>query len=140
MPLPNWLRWIADRRRVARFRPDDLVCFYWTGAIPEPRPVRDIGLYGACISSLDAFYLGTDVQIIFEDRAAEPDGAGAKPHFCLWSRVLRRSSDAFAVSFLFTDVSERRRFRLCRRSMHRRATLPEQDRAEDGSAASMVQM
>src|SRR5262249_33139681 len=107
MAIQHWLRCAFDRRRAPRFNPQDLVCSYWTGAFTEPRPVRDIGLYGACILSGDAFYPGTDVQIILEDRAAEPDGVGAKPHICIWSRVLRRSSDAFGVAFLFGDVRER---------------------------------
>ena len=132
MATRHWLLSVLDRRRAPRFTPEDLVCSYWTGAITQPKPVRDIGVYGACINSIDAFYPGTEVQMFFEDRAAEPDGAGVKPTFCIWSQVLRRSSDGFGVAFLFGNGRERRRFRLFLGGVRHRVNRPEEEgRKED---------
>jgi hypothetical protein len=70
--------------------------------------------------------------MFLEDRAAEPDGAGAKPHICVWSRILRRRADAFGVAFLFSDVRERRRFRLFLGGVRHRVNPTEQaDRGND---------
>ena len=100
-----------EHRRTPRTRAEDLVAYYWTGSVPKPREVRDIGLYGAFIVGPETFYPGTVVQLVFEDRAAGRITGSASPQIGVYGRALRREPDGFPVSFLFGDGWERREFR-----------------------------
>ena len=111
MSIRQWLSNWGDRRRYPRLEPKDLVAYYWTGAVPYPRPVYDIGLYGARIVAPSGFYPGTVVQIIFEEQAAGSKNGGETHHFGVCAKVLRSVADGFCVEFVFDDVSARRRFR-----------------------------
>jgi len=91
-------------------QPKDLVAYYWTGAVPCPRLVYDIGLYGAHIVASSGFYPGTVVEIVFEEQAAEQEIRGKTDHLCVYGRVLRIVADGFCVEFVFEDASARRRF------------------------------
>jgi hypothetical protein len=100
-----------ERRRTPRVQAADLVAYYWTGSVPMPREVREIGLHGAFIVGPESFYPGTVVQLVLEDRAAGPiTGAGGEP-MCVYGKALRREASGFPVAFLFENGSERRRFR-----------------------------
>jgi hypothetical protein len=101
----------AERRRSPRMQPADLVAYYWTGGIPRPKPVVEIGVYGAHIVATPPFYLGTVVEIVFEDRAAALNNGAVSHHICTWGRVLRTVADGFCVEFAFEDASQRRKFR-----------------------------
>jgi len=94
-------------------RPEDLLAYYWTGSVPQPSSVHDIGLYGANIASPPGFhyYAGTLIEIVFEGRKAEGNNGSGKGHICVYGKVLRTWDDGFCVEFVFDDSSERRRFR-----------------------------
>ena len=92
-------------------RPEGLVAYYWTGGIPRPKPVFEIGVYGAHIVATTPFYLGTVVEIVFEDRAAALNNGAVSHHICIWGRVLRTVADGFCVEFAFKDAPQRRKFR-----------------------------
>lgn len=98
-----------ERRRSPRIEGEDLVAYYWTGAIPDPRVVRQIGLDGADIIAPESFYPGTVLQMVFEDRAASREDGTANPHICVSAMMLRRVADGFCVAFPFADAAERRR-------------------------------
>ncbi len=104
-------RRVKERRSAPRRHPERLVAYYWTGSVPKPKAVRDIGLRGAFIVGEDSFYPGTVVQIVFEDLAAESLSEGARPIFCVYGKVLRRAAHGFPVFFLFESGQERRKFR-----------------------------
>ena len=109
----------AERRRSPRMQPAGLAAYYWTGGVPRPNPVSEIGVYGAHIvapaafhlGAPTAFYLGTVVEIVFEDRAAALNNGAGSHHICVYGRVLRTVADAFCVEFVFDGVSQRRKFR-----------------------------
>ena len=83
------------------------MAYYWTGAVPEPRKVRQIGLFGARILGPEGFYPGTLLQIVLEDRAAGVSN-GTPPHICVCAKALRKVEDGFCVAFMFGDARERR--------------------------------
>jgi hypothetical protein len=137
MPFRNFLKWRPERRRSPRFEGEDLVAYYWTGAVPDPRIVRQIGMYGARIIAPEGFYPGTMLQIVFEDRAANSENGDAKPHICVCTRTLRTVEDGFCVAFLFTDVAECRGL-LRFLSALTRKTPPQAERPEAGKELEKV--
>ena len=92
-------------------QPQDLVAYYWTGSIPQPRTVGDLSVFGARIVAPAGFYLGTVVELVLEDRTVAVVDEANRPHICVYGRVLRNVDDGFCVEFVFGDVTERRRFR-----------------------------
>ncbi len=129
MRVGRFLKRRFERRRSPRIDGEDLVAYYWTGSIPSPREVRQIGLHGAFIVAPDRFYPGTMVQIVFEDRATGGEDGSVHPHVCVYTRALRRAPDGFCVAFMFGDGRERKRFRRFLDHVKRRAV--EQTEPED---------
>lgn len=111
---------MANRRRGPRVQTEGLVAYYWTGSLPKPNVVRDIGPYGACIVAPDVFYPQTLVQIVLEDVGAKPGDGSPNPHICVCGRVCRRTQDGFCVSFVFGDSHERMRLRHFLKRLKRR--------------------
>lgn len=109
-----------ERRRSARMQPADLVAYYWTGGLPRPSQVFEIGVYGARIVAPAAYYRGTIVEFVFEDRAATLNNGVVSHHICIWGRVLRTVADGFCVEFVFEDASQRRKFRQFLNGLKRR--------------------
>jgi hypothetical protein len=105
MSIRSWFELFADRRRSSRIRTEALVAHYWTGAVPEPREVRDIGISGAYIIAPDKFYPATLLQIIFEDQSKTDS------NICICAQVCRKTGDGFCVSFLFGNLRQRSLFR-----------------------------
>ena len=113
MSFRRWLSNSGEKRRSARIQPEGLVAFYWTGSIPLPNPVRDIGLHGARIDSPAGFqfYVGTLVEIVFENQTVDRTAGVGKHHICTCGKVLRTDDDGFCVEFVFDDAAARRKFR-----------------------------
>jgi hypothetical protein len=84
---------------------------YWTGGISAPRPVKEIGLYGAAIAAPEVYYPGTLIRISLEDVTVAEDGGKAIQYAGLWGKVLRMMSDGFCVAFIFESRAERMHFR-----------------------------
>jgi hypothetical protein len=120
MSIRQWLSNSGDQRRSPRMQPKDLVAYYWTGAVPRPRPIYDIGLYGARIVAPSGFYPGTVVEIIFEEQAAIRKNAGETNHLRVYGKVLRSVTDGFCVEFVFDDASARRKVRQFLSGLERR--------------------
>jgi hypothetical protein len=120
MSIRQWLSNSGDQRRSPRLQPKDLVAYYWTGAIPRPRPVYDIGLYGARIVAPSGFYPGTIVEIVFEEQAAGLKNEDDTHHLRVYGKVLRSLTDGFCVEFVFDDASARRKFRQFLSGLERR--------------------
>ena len=136
MSFRQWLSNAANQRRSTRMQPKDLVAYYWTGAVPTPRPVYDIGLYGAHIVAPLGFYPGTVIEIIFEEQSAGPKNGGAPNHLCVYGKVLRTVADGFCVEFMFDDAATRRRFRQFLSGLKRRdrdETNTEKDASAQGA-------
>jgi len=110
MSIRGLIRRLKDRRRASRIQTQGLSAHYWTGGIPQPRDVRDIGVFGACIVAPDVFYPGTLVQITLENRAVLQDD-GKNTHISVVGRVCRKTDDGFCVAFLFGALSERGQLR-----------------------------
>ena len=84
---------------------------YWTGGLSAPRPVKEIGLYGAAITAPEVYYPGTLIRISLEDAAVAEGESEAIQYAGLWGKVLRMGSDGFCVAFIFENRAERMHFR-----------------------------
>jgi hypothetical protein len=102
MSVWSWLKQVTDRRRTPRFVPEALVAHFWTGGMPRPSSIHDIGLYGARVITKEVFYAGTLLQIVLQN-LDQPDTT-----ICVFSQVLRKTEDGFSVSFVFGQSKERR--------------------------------
>jgi hypothetical protein len=111
MSIRKWLSQMNDRRRSPRMKPEGLVAYYWTGAIPRPNSVREIGPNGARLEAPSGFYLGTVIEMTLQDLAEGRDSGDPSRHSCVHGRVVRTVADGFCVEFVFHDAAERRRFR-----------------------------
>ncbi len=81
--------------------PKSLVAYYWTGSIPKPNPVREIDIHDARIFAPDSFYLGTVLQIVFENQIEQPLSGTPNPHICAYGEVFRNEEDGFWVELKF---------------------------------------
>jgi hypothetical protein len=102
---------------------EDLVTYFWNGATPIPREVRQIGLGGAVIVAPERFYPGTLIQLVLEDRASRQGDGASKPHICVYAMALRAVEDGFSVAFPSRDPAERRRLRRFLEAVVRKAPL-----------------
>jgi hypothetical protein len=131
MSIRQWLSNSENRRRSPRILPKELVAYYWTGAVPRPSQVYDIGPYGAHIVAPSGFYPGTVLEIIFEEQAAGAINSGQADHLCVYGKVLRTVPDGFCVEFVFDDAPSRRRFRQFLSGLKRRDR--DETNTEEGS-------
>lgn len=93
---------------------------YWTGGLSAPRPVQEIGLYGAVIAAPDVYFPGTLIRIALEDAAAAGDPGEAIAYAGVWGKVLRYVSGGFCVAFVFESRAERIHFRRFLEQLRRR--------------------
>ena len=118
MQFPDWFRkWtgrLNERRACARETSPCLAAYYWDGAEPRPRDVRDICGKGAYICTEDSWYYGTIVKITLQvkekdgnvrDRSTEEKAVSVR------SKVVRLAQDGVGVEFVFLKRSERERMK-----------------------------
>jgi len=109
MGIFEWFRSHGERRGGQRICPCNLVAYYWTGATPEPRPVRDIGVSGAFVEAPEIFYPGTLIQMALVDQSESAPGPEGRMFVC--AKALERRIDGFSVCFPFLAGKERRAMR-----------------------------
>ena len=100
----HWLTGTSpDARRAPRASEPPVLVFYWDGATPEGRPIRDLSATGAFIVTDERWYQGTMVRLVFRDPRQE-EGAHTAT---VMSRVVRPEPEGAAVQFVFTSPEER---------------------------------
>jgi Flp pilus assembly protein TadG len=109
MGIFEWFRSHGERRGGPRICPCNLVAYYWTGATPEPRLVRDIGISGAFIEAPEIFYPGTLIQMALVDQSGSASGPEGRIFVC--AKALERRMGGFSVCFPFLAGKERRAMR-----------------------------
>ncbi len=116
--LQEWLlresRERKELRRAPRFMQPEIVVYYWDGAAPEGRRIRDISRSGAYIRTPERWYPGTIVRLVLQKYpAAKPGDGAAVPvaSTCIPARVVRHGRDGVAVEFVFRDAKEEKTLR-----------------------------
>lgn len=111
--LAGLQRWVdgpgQERRRAPRSREPSLVVYYWDGATPEGRRLRDISASGAYIITAERWFVGTVVRLILQEYKAPERGDELRPSrsTTLLCRVVRHGEDGVAVQFMFNSEQER---------------------------------
>lgn len=100
----------ADLRHAPRIPEPGVVVYYWDGATPSGRQLRDISLTGAYLYTPERWYPGTVVRLLIQPRESSPADAGEPPpgSVSLQARVVWHGADGMALEFLFHGPADRK--------------------------------
>ena len=99
--------WMPDPRRSPRFPAPELSAYYWDGARPEPRAVRDISASGMYLVTEERWYPGTMVMITL-NRTDVEEGAPDRS-IMVQSQAVRWDDDGVGLQFVLIDPAEARK-------------------------------
>ena len=90
--------WPSDRRGAKRKTALPLAAYYWTGAEPKPRQVKDVSLDGMYVVTKERWYPNTMLQItlVRMDRRQDDPAASIR----LAARVVRSDPDGVGFAFV----------------------------------------
>jgi len=112
--LINWLANKSDDpaelRNAPRIQKPGVVVYYWDGATPSGRQLRDISLTGAYLYTPERWYPGTVVRLLIQPGETDCADAGSAPpgSVSLQARVVWHGLDGMALEFLFQGPAERK--------------------------------
>ena len=100
----------AELRNAPRIPEPGVVVYYWDGAAPSGRQLRDISLTGAYLYTPERWYPGTVVRLLIQPTESDPADAGNPPpgSFSLQARVVWHGPDGMALEFLFHGPADRK--------------------------------
>lgn len=110
----NVLQWLgfSERRisRAERVERIGLVAYYWDGAAPHGRRVKNISTSGAYIYTSEPLYRGTILRASLQLEEPGMNGHGDDKNRCLSvaCRVVRQDAEGIGVSFVIPDAKQRR--------------------------------
>jgi len=116
--LKDWLTGApstpAESRRASRVPEPKVIVYYWDGAVPTGRQLRDVSSTGAYLYTSERWYPGTIIRLLLQERHSPPAGgdiaaapAPAATSASIPARVVRHGSDGVAVEFLFRNAEDR---------------------------------
>ena len=109
MGLLKWLTGDSSRAfRAERYIRPGLVGYYWDGAIPTGRRVRNISLTGAFIEVPDRWYIGTLLNLTLQITAPGAEDVDSAECLAVTCRVVRHAPDGVGVAFMLDSSRERR--------------------------------
>ena len=99
--VKSWLQG-PQRDRLPDAVEGSLAAYYWDGAAPVPREVRNVSPRGAYIVTSEKWYPGTIMDLSLEYNA-QPAGNGPKPNICVRSKVVSHGPDGVNVAFMYVN-------------------------------------
>lgn len=87
----------ADSRRAPRKLAPGLYAYFWTGATPEPHPIRDVSLSGLYVVTEERWYPGTLVRLTLTRK--ERGLFGAEHSISVQARAVRWGNDGVGLQF-----------------------------------------
>jgi hypothetical protein len=104
-PPRHWLDrwWSPDPRKAPRVPAPGLAAYYWTGAAPEARNIRDISSTGLYVVTEERWYPGTLVLMTLQrtDSGEESTERSISVH----SRAVRWGNDGVGLQFVLKNSS-----------------------------------
>jgi hypothetical protein len=109
--MKNWFEKLMSQQqqRAPRHIEPRLVGFYWDGAVPKPRYIRDVSSTGFYLLTEERWYPGTLITMTLQ--RTEKANDGSKRSIAVQARVIRRGEDGVAVAFVFPQAEDARRVR-----------------------------
>lgn len=109
--MTNWFEELLsqDERKAQRHIDPRLVVFYWNGASPVPRSLRDISATGFYLLTEERWYPGTLIDMTLQRTETNDDGN--RSAISVRAKVIRAGEDGVAVTFAFPEGEEERRVR-----------------------------
>jgi hypothetical protein len=107
--MKNWFEELMSQhqRRARRYSEPRLVAFYWDGATPIPRHIRDVSNTGFYLVTDERWYPGTLITMTLQ--RTEKSNDGSKSSIAVRAKVIRAGEDGVAVAFVFPQAEEARR-------------------------------
>jgi hypothetical protein len=107
--MTNWFEELMSQhqRRAQRHLEPRLVAFYWDGAVPIPRYIRDVSNTGFYLLTDQRWYPGTLITMTLQRTEKSDDGS--KSSIAVRAKVIRAGDDGVAVAFVFPQAEEARR-------------------------------
>jgi PilZ domain len=111
------IKWLANQpddpselRNATRIQEPGVVVYYWDGATPSGRQLRDISLTGAYLYTPERWFPGTVVRLLIQPAASEPTDAGnpSPGSVSLQARLVWHGPDGIALEFLFHGPADRK--------------------------------
>lgn len=107
--LLEWLTGDSSRAyRAERYIRPGLVAYYWNGAIPSGRRVRNISLTGAFIEVPDRWYVGTLLNLTLQVTAPGGEDVDSAECLTVTCRIVRHAPDGVGVTFMLGSSRERK--------------------------------
>jgi PilZ domain len=109
--MKNWFEKLMSQQqqRAPRHIEPRLVAFYWDGAVPKPRYIRDVSSTGFYLLTEQRWYPGTLITMTLQ--RTEKANDGSKRSVAVQARVIRPGEDGLAVAFVFPQAGDARRVR-----------------------------
>ncbi len=101
--LRKWLGrwWSPDPRKAPRIKEPGLAAYYWNGAAPDAKAVRDISASGLYVVTEERWYPGTLVLMTLQ--RTESGEAMAERSIAVHSRAVRWGPDGVGLQFVLAD-------------------------------------
>ena len=94
------------QRRAPRYIEPRLVAFYWDGAAPEPRYIRDVSSTGFYLLTEQRWYPGTLITMTLQ--RTEKSSDGSKNSIAVQAKVIRPGDDGVALAFVLPRAKDAR--------------------------------
>jgi hypothetical protein len=106
--MKNWFEELMfqHQRRAPRYIEPRLVAFYWDGAAPEPRYIRDVSSTGFYLLTEQRWYPGTLITMTLQRTEKTDDGS--KSSIAVQAKVIRPGDDGVALAFVLPRAKDAR--------------------------------
>jgi hypothetical protein len=106
--MKNWFEELMfqHQRRAPRYIEPRLVAFYWDGAAPEPRYIRDVSSTGCYLLTEQRWYPGTLITMTLQRTERTDDGS--KSSIAVQAKVIRPGDDGVALAFVLPRAKDAR--------------------------------
>jgi hypothetical protein len=104
--LQFWKNNRKDRRLDRRIEQPAVTAFYWTGGVPRPYRVRNIGVGGAYIETEDPWDMGSLVHVVLEYGGASKIPAPNGQSLGLWVEIARVEPGGMGVEFVLASQEQ----------------------------------
>ena len=103
-PPRHWLDrwWSPDPRKAPRVNSPGLAAYYWTGAAPEPRDIRDISSTGLYVVTEERWYPGT--LLLMTLQKTDVGEESAERSIAVHSRAIRWGDDGVGLQFILKNT------------------------------------